>query len=123
MRPLALYVDSARRMRAEQLIGRVRRAVPPKVLAVGTAGTPPPFAPNARGLGVDRAPQSGPAPPPEADGRFEAVGHARAFPAEGFWTDESDGLLFLFHLHGFRPLAAYAAGARTPEGDAFWAAV
>lgn len=74
----------------------------------------------ARGLGVTRAPQSGPTPPPAETGRFEAVGHTREFGAPGFWHDTSDGMLFLFHLHEFAPLAEYAAGAGSPAGDAFW---
>ena len=31
-----------------------------------------------------------------------------------------NGLLFLFHLHGFAPLAAYAGGSRGVAGDDFW---
>ena len=38
----------------------------------------------------------------------------------GFWTDDSAGLLFLFHLHGFADLARYSAKPATAAGDAFW---
>jgi heparinase II/III-like protein len=107
-------------MRPGQLAGRVRRFVPPAVL-VPPAASPPPWSPGARGIGIERAPQSGPTPPPHEVGRFEAVGVMRTANAPGLWSDRSDGLLFLFHLHGFAPLATYAAGTCTSAGDAFWA--
>jgi uncharacterized heparinase superfamily protein len=62
-------------------------------------------------------------PPPHEERSFLAFGEERRFDSPGFWTDESQGLLFLFHLHGFRPLAAYAGGPGTAEGDAFWSEV
>lgn len=72
---------------------------------------------------MDHAPQSGPTPPPHEERSFVAFGQERRLESPAFWTDESQGLLFLFHLHGFRPLAAYAAGPGTAEGDAFWGEV
>jgi len=54
---------------------------------------------------------------------FSAVGRARRFPSPQFWTRDDDGLLFLFHLHGFADLAAYGAGSRTLKADAFWTRV
>jgi uncharacterized heparinase superfamily protein len=45
------------------------------------------------------------------------------FPHSSFWTDPVDGLLFLFHLHGFSALADYSAGDRSDTGDAFWESV
>ena len=56
-------------------------------------------------------------------GEFTAVGCTRPAKAADLWTDSSDGLLFLFGLHGFEALAPYAAGPRTSAGDAFWADV
>ena len=111
-------------MRARQLVGRTRRLIPPAALAAGLGRSSPPEArPMATGLGADPAPQSGPTPPPHETGAFTAVGHSRRVDAAGVWTDRSEGLLFLFHLHGFEALAAYAAGPRTSGGDAFWAGV
>ncbi|MEA2271799.1 MAG: hypothetical protein QOI98_507 [Solirubrobacteraceae bacterium] len=77
----------------------------------------------AGGLGIDPAPQSGPTPPPHETGSFEAYGVTRRFDRDDFWHDDADGLLFLFHLHGFAPLARYAAGPRTAQGDEFWQTV
>lgn len=117
-----LYLDAARSVQVRQLFARVRRGMPPSLLARG-AGKPPPWQAVASGLGVDRAPQSGPLPPPHEHGHFSGYGSACDFPADDFWTNGSDGLLFLFHLHGFAPLAEYAAGSRNEQGDAFWATV
>jgi hypothetical protein len=96
--------------------------VPPAVLAPRRS-PPPSWQPRARGIGVRQAPQSGPTPSPHEEQAFTAVGTRRSFDAPELWTDTSDGMLFLFHLHGFGALAAYAAGERTREGDAFWAEV
>jgi Heparinase II/III-like protein/Heparinase II/III N-terminus len=119
---LGLYFDAARHMRAEQLLGRLRRIVPPKVIAP-RARSAPPWSPRARGIGVRRAPQSGPTPAPHVERAFMAVGARRTFDAPELWTNQSDGILFLFHLHGFSGLAAYAGGERSMAGDAFWAEV
>ena len=116
------YLDAARTMRASQLLHRPRRLVPPAWLAAGPSRRGQ-WLPAAAGIGADPAPQSGPQPPPESSGAFSAVGSRRGFPAPDFWTDERDGLLFLFHLHGFAELARYAAGTRTADGDAFWIGV
>jgi len=119
-----LYLDAARSLRPEQIAWRARRALPPRLLAAGTAARRvPAWSPVAVGIGVDRAPQGGPAPSPEIDGTFAAMGSSRSFDSESFWTDAVDGELFLFHLHGFSGLATYAAGARSAGGDAFWAQV
>jgi Heparinase II/III-like protein/Heparinase II/III N-terminus len=117
------YADALRHMRARQLLARPRRLVPPPLLAAGRPPATTTWRPLAAGLGADPAPQSGPQPRPEETGRFDAYGRSRPFPAPGFWTDDTDGLLFLFHLHGFSELAAYAAGPRSQQGDAFWNAV
>ena len=116
------YWDAACTMRVRQLISRPRRLVPPALLAVGSARDDS-WQPLASGLGVERAPQSGPQVPPEEDGIFRAVGRRRRFPAPGFWSDATDGLLFLFRLHGFAELARYVAGARSAAGDRFWETV
>ncbi len=111
-------------MRAGQLAGRARRLVPPALLAAGLgSGGAPSWHPNAAGVGVDRAPSGGPVPPPHETGAFEAVGISRRFGTSRFWDDPGDGQLFLFHLHGFGPLASYASGRRDAAGDAFWAEV
>lgn len=129
-RPWRLYLDALRHMRPRQLAYRPRRLLSPRLLALGLdpAGAPA-FAPMAAGLGIEAAPQSGPTIPPHEESSFFAVGRKREFGKEGlstgarFWHDPTDGLLFLFHLHGFGPLASYAAGERTPYGDRFWADV
>src|SRR5689334_10969376 len=108
---LQLIRDAAGAVRARQVAGRVRRLVPVRWVAAGrpAAGR---WRPLAEGLGVDPAPQGGAAPPPAASGVFEGVGARRAAAAAGFWTDDRDGLLFLFFLHGFAPLAEHVAGPR-----------
>ena len=116
-----LYLDSIKGLRPSQILTRPRRLVPPRLLAVATAPRSlPPRRPLPRGVNVDRAPQGGPAPAPDQDGVFAAVGARRRFGVDGFWDDRAEGDLFLFHLNGFSPLAAYAAGPRTAEGDDFW---
>jgi heparinase II/III-like protein len=116
-----LYLDTARHLRARQIAARPRRLLPPALLAVRAAPrSEPRWQPVAAALGASAAPQSGPLPPPHDGGTFVAVGARRAFGSGDFWQDSSDGLLFLFHLHGFEPLAVYAAGERTATGDAFW---
>lgn len=118
---LGLYLDAARNVTPRQAVGRLRRAIPPVVLAAGIRARPPgAMRPVALGLGVAHAPQSGPTAPPHEDGVFRAVGVHRSVGSPRFWSDPEDGLLFLFHLHGFEPLARYVAGARTDRGDAFW---
>jgi uncharacterized heparinase superfamily protein len=114
------YLDAARNMKLRQLAARPRRLVPAAVLAAGGPKANG-WHGHAAGLGIETAPQSGPQPGPEEDGRFRAVGRSRAYPDSDFWTDPRDGLLFLFHLHGFAPLARYAAGSRSADG--FWEAV
>ncbi len=119
---MELYLDAASNLRARQVLNRPRRLIPLRLLAsgrprrIGWEGA-------ARGLGVDPAPQSGPQPPPHEGGRFVAVGRNREFPSTDFWRTGRDGLLFAFHLHSFAGLAAYSAGERTAEADAFWVAV
>jgi hypothetical protein len=116
----SLYADTARHLRPSQIAGRVRRIVPVAALAAGTAsGTV--WAPLAAGLPAPPPPQGGPAAPPESDGVFRAVGLARAWPAPGFWTDAGDGLLYLFHVHGFSALEA--ADLEDPGAAQFWARV
>ena len=109
-------------MRPEQLAARPRRLLPRALLAMGSSKADG-WQGHATGLAVEIAPQSGPQRGPETDRTFRAVGSSRAHPAPGFWTDPGDGLLFLFHLHGFAPLARYAAGGRSADGDAFWESV
>jgi uncharacterized heparinase superfamily protein len=117
----ARYLYWARHARARQLLARPRRAVPPRLLAAGLRDARNVVVrPLAAGLGVDPAPQSGPTPPPHETGAFDAYGVVRSFGGEHFWRDDADGLLYLFHLHGFERLAEYAAGARSAEGNAFW---
>ena len=121
---LPLYIDALRAMRTRQIAWRAVRIIPPALLALGTKADHPP-SPRliAAGLGCTPAPASGPSKPPHESGRFDGYGVTREFGVEPFWDDTRDGLLFLFHLHGFAPLASYAAGERTPEGDLFWALV
>ena len=119
-------LDAVRALRPRQVLSRPRRLVPPRLLAARLDERDPPgWAPLAGGLGVQSAPQSGPQDPPHQSGRLAAVGLSRAPSDRDLWIvpDADDGLLFAFTLHGFDGLADYAAGARTPEGDRFWAAV
>jgi uncharacterized heparinase superfamily protein len=108
-------------MRLQQMAARPRRLVPPGVLSAG-AGAPGAGGDMtaARGLAVDPAPPSGAQPAPHLDGTFRAFGCSRAHGSPSFWTDGSDGLQFLFHLHAFAALAAYTAGVRSAGADAFW---
>jgi uncharacterized heparinase superfamily protein len=116
-----LYLDSIARLKPRQLLARPRRLIPPRLLSVATRpGGLPQIRRLPSGVNVDHAPQGGPAPEPDLDGVFTAVGASREFGADAFWTDRRDGDLFLFHLHGFSALAAYAAGPRTETGDRFW---
>jgi hypothetical protein len=118
------YLDAARQMRLRQLLARPRRLVPPRLLALGVGGHEVrKWESHAAGLGVDPAPQSGPGRPPHLTREVRAYGHARRFGQAEFWAPGAEGLLFAFHLHGFAPLAEYAAGARDSDGDAFWAEV
>lgn len=117
MDALHLYADAARSVHRKQLLHRPRRALPPALLMIGTPACG--WSPLARGLGIDRAPQSGPVPGPAEMGIFQAVGAERLLVAD-FWTDRRDGLLFLFHLHGFAELARYCGGPRSRAEDAFW---
>lgn len=121
---LALYLDAVRSMRPRQIAWRARRLIPPVLLAAGIqARSPTPPRLVAAGLGRCSAPQSGPTEPPHEAGVFAGYAESRRFGDPRFWDHPSDGLLFRFHLHGFSPLAEYAAGMRTPEGNAFWARV
>lgn len=112
-------------MTARQLLHRPRRLIPPAVRAWGTRSQhPQDWRPLAGGLGVDRAPQSGPTPPPETTHEFTFVGRSRPFSTgQAFWRPGDDGLLFAFHLHGFAELSRYASAERTTEHDAFWTQV
>ena len=118
------YADALVHMRPGQLAHRLRRVVPIRVLAVGTASsTPRPFRGVALGLGLEAAPSSGEQPPPHLDGVYRAVGANRTWGAPGYWTDSRDGLLFLFHLHGFAELARYGSRPPTASGDRYWEGV
>jgi Heparinase II/III-like protein/Heparinase II/III N-terminus len=119
---LRLYVDAVRTMRPRQLLYRSRRLLSPRVVAARTRERDPAaWRPLARGLGVDRAPQSGPVPAPETEATFAAFGSRRAFvDAASFWAPGADPLLFAFHLHGFSELARYADADRQPAAERFW---
>jgi hypothetical protein len=111
-------------MRPRQLAFRARRLIPPGVLALGLSDLGgQEWRALAQGVGREVAPQSGPLPPPHETGSFAAVGAEREVDDERLWTDDRDGLLFLFHLHGFSDLARYVAGTRDAAGDAFWSGV
>jgi uncharacterized heparinase superfamily protein len=117
-------MDAARHVRPGQLAGRARRLVPPALLATGLAPrSAARFDGYAAGLGADPAPQSGPTPDPAESGTFVAFGRSREAEPERLWESGPEGLLFAFHVHGFAPLAAYAAGQRNREQDEFWAGI
>ena len=123
---LWLYADAARAMQLRQAVGRARRLIPPRVLLAGSAPAPVgEFHPLAKGLAAEAASQSAPGPAAHEAQAFAAVGASRAFsPSRDFWSDDSDGLLFLFQLHGFAELPSVLGG---PEEDsrvaAFWSGV
>jgi len=120
-RTVQRYADALGHMRISQLAARPRRAISPRILAVGLKETSPRrWQPFAQGLFADHAPQSGPVCPPHLTGEFTAAGRVRSIEAPRFWRDDADGLLFLFHLHGFSELARYAHGERTADGNRFW---
>lgn len=122
----ALYLEAARHATPSQIAGRARRVVPPNWLARGADPQISPALEIAVGLGAPSAPQWGPVPQPAPDGVFTAAGARRTFAADApaFWSDDSDGLLFLFAIHGFAELARYVSeGERTAAGDAFWSGV
>lgn len=120
----SLYIDAVRHMRPRQIVGRGRRLIPPAVLA-GSLPDPRSAAslPYAAGLGANPAPQSGGSPDPSLTGMFAAFGYQRPAFGRGLWRPGPEGLLFMFHLHGFAPLAGYAAGPRTRAQDEFWARI
>jgi len=122
---LPAYADLLIKMRPSQFAGRVRRAVPPRIMAAGLRLEPPPgWSPVASGLGLDDAPQSGPTPPPHLDATFRFVGRERAFcNGRPFWEPGDDGLLFAFHVHEFRELARFAAESPNGPGWDFWSEV
>lgn len=115
------YWDAVAHMHARQLLFRLRRAVPDRVLGMGLErGSAPGWRPLATGTGISTAPASTAASPPHQSLEWGSVGHRRSFGSNDFWFRTSDGLLFLFNLHGFGELARYAAGHRTPTGDEVW---
>jgi hypothetical protein len=121
---VGLYADAVRNMQPRQLAFRARRLVPPSALAVKLpVASGVSWRRVAHGVGIEVAPPSGPQPPPHQTGRFVAVGAECDASDQQLWTDQRDGLLFLFHLHGFSDLARYVAGPRDPDGDRFWTEV
>jgi uncharacterized heparinase superfamily protein len=119
------YVDAVLGLQPRQIAFRPRRAVPPRLLALGLADEDAPgWRPLAAGAGRVSAPQSGPTEPPHLSGTFAAVGTARPAGGADTWASTGpDDLLFSFTVHGFDELPRYLAGARDPRGDAFWAGV
>jgi uncharacterized heparinase superfamily protein len=113
---LVLYVDAIRAMRLRQAVGRARRLVPPRLLMAGAApARVTEFHAVAEGLLAEAAPQSAPSLAAHEAQAFTAVGRTRAFsPSRAFWLDDTDGLLFLFHLHSFVELPRVLDG----DGDA-----
>lgn len=118
------YADAVRNMRSRQMAYRARRAVPIRLLAAGTGeARPGGWRPLAGGMGVEPAPSTGPVPPPHRDGLVRAYGVERKALDPAAWRAEGDGLLFLFHLHGFQDLARYARSSLEEDGAAFWESV
>ena len=125
---LGLYADAVRAMQWHQALGRARRLIPPRVLLAGAAPTRVgKFHPLAKGLAAEAASQSAPSPAAHDVQEFAAVGARRAFsPSRAFWSDDSDGLLFLFQLHGFAELPSVLDGLDgldDPRVPAFWSGV
>jgi hypothetical protein len=92
------------------------------------AGAAPARAPEfhavAEGLRAEAAPQSVPSCAADEVQVFTAVGTTRAFtPSRAFWLDRSDGLLFLFQLHGFAELPRAIADEDRSRALGFWSRV
>ena len=119
------YVDAALALSPRQIVHRPRRAIPPRLLALGLADEEPPsWRPLAAGTGRISAPQSGPTDPPHRNGAFTAVGVAREVGRADLWVSTGpEDLLFSFTVHGFDELPLYLAGERDRAGDAFWTEV
>jgi Heparinase II/III-like protein/Heparinase II/III N-terminus len=119
---LGLYADAARAMQWRQAVGRARRLVPPRVLLAWSApARVGEFHPLAKGLAAEAASQSAPGPAAHDAREFAAVGARRAFsPSRAFWSDDSDGLLFLFQLHGFVELPRALDGHDSSSALPFW---
>jgi hypothetical protein len=78
----------------------------------------------AAGLLAEAAAQSAPARAAHEEQAFTAVGTTRLFsPSRAFWLDRSDGLLFLFQLHGFAELPRALAGEGRSRALQFWSRV
>ena len=119
------YAEALANLRLRQLAARPRRVLSPRFLDLGLSDkAPADWNPHiGAGLFLDRAPQSGPQPAPHTIDAFRAVGVERAWRHPRFWTDPQDGLLFLFWLHGFSALAAYAANEEEADATTFWTEV
>ncbi|GAC1439008.1 MAG: heparinase II/III family protein [Solirubrobacteraceae bacterium] len=119
---LGHYADAVRNLRASQLLGRPRRLISPRLLAVGLKERPPPqWRGLARGAGVTTAPQTGPAVPPHLAGSFALLGVERPASSPSIWSSsDPDEQLFLFTVHSFDALADYLSAGRSAAGDAFW---
>jgi uncharacterized heparinase superfamily protein len=122
---LGLYADAARAMQLRQAVGRARRLIPPQVLLAGSAPAQVgEFHALAKGLTAEATSQSAPSPAAHDARVFAAVGARRAFsPSRAFWSDDSDGLLFLFQLHGFAELPRVLDGPDGSRVPAFWSGV
>ena len=106
---LGWYLDAAANMRPSQLVNRPRRLIPPRLLA----GAAPPE--QADGRRRARASASTPRRSPARLRRRTSAACSRRWARRGpsrrrASGSRAGGLLFLFHLHGFADLAAYAAG-------------
>lgn len=113
-------VDALAAARPSQLAGRARRVIPPRVLALGcSSGQPAAWQPIEAELSAETAAQSEPVLAGGA-GHLSALGVRRDLGVPNFWTDDRDGLLFLFHLHGFSGLGAYAIGEQSLETSEAW---
>ncbi len=122
---LGLYADAARAMQWRQAVGRARRLVPPRLLLAGSVpARVGEFHALAQGLAAEAASQSAPSPAAHDAQAFAAVGARRAFsPSRAFWLDDSDGLLFLFQLHGFAELPRALDGHDSSSALPFWSGV
>lgn len=120
----ALIADALVAAQPSQLLGRTRRLIPPSMLALGASrGQPRDWTAIAGDLPRPASTQSAPEKEYGRPGAFRAYGASRAFGVTDFWTDESDGLLFLFHLHGFEELATYAQGPQSAAASSRWAEI
>lgn len=105
-----LYLEALRQARPRQLAGRMRRPVPPAIMALGLRPrSVDGWRPLAAGMFAPAAPQSGPAEPIAQSAHLSFAGESRSLDDPALWSTDANSLLFLFGAHGFDALTAEVA--------------